>query len=152
MMICVFLYLGLYNWHHLFYLILILVGKFTLVGVLISIAVLFWLLAFTIGLSFLTSALQVKYRDVNFLVQTVLILWFYATPVLYNLSLIPKTVLPFFYLNPLTSIFEILHQSLLNQGSVDFKFVVINLAISLLVIGLGAFLFKKEQKHFVDWL
>jgi len=136
----------------LFFLVLLVVGKFSIWGVLITITVLIWLLVFTIGLSLLTSCLQVKYRDVNFFVQTVLILWFYATPVLYNLSLIPKALFPIFSLNPLTSIFEILHQSLLQQGSLDIQILIINFAISLFVIFIGIFLFKREYKYFVDWL
>lgn len=136
----------------LFLLILMFLGKLSLLGVLISIPVLIWLLTFTMGLSLLTSALQVKYRDINFFVQTVLILWFYATPVIYNLSVIPKALLPFFLLNPLTSIFEILHQSLLQQGHINIEILIINILTSLLIVFLGVFLFKKEHRYFVDWL
>src|SRR3972149_7221596 len=38
------------------------------------------LITFTVGLALFTTALNVRFRDVNFFVQAVLILWFYATP------------------------------------------------------------------------
>src|SRR5690606_1093029 len=45
------------------------------------------LLTFTIGLSLFTSSLNVRFRDVNFIVQLSVMLWFYATPVIYALNL-----------------------------------------------------------------
>jgi ABC-type polysaccharide/polyol phosphate export permease len=121
-------------------------------GAILSIFVLVWLLVFTVGLSLLTSSMQIKYRDVNFFVQTFLILWFYATPVLYNLSLIPKPLTGFFSLNPLTSIFELLHVFLLKQGTLDTKILVVNVVESVIIVFLGVRVFRKESKYFVDWL
>jgi len=136
----------------LFFIILLFLGKLDVWAVVLSTPVLIWLLFFTVGLSLLTSSLQVKYRDVNFFVQTALILWFYVTPVLYNLSLIPKELFPVFALNPLTSIFEILHHLLFKQGVIDYRIIAINLLLSILIVFLGIYIFKKEHKYFVDWL
>jgi ABC-2 type transport system permease protein len=120
--------------------------------ILLVVPALIWLLAFTIGLSLLTASLQVRFRDINFFVQTLLILWFYATPVLYTLSLIPKTLYPLFAINPLTSIFEIMHLSLLGQGVVNNQIVFLNLSTSVLVTFVGIFIYKRKYKFFVDWL
>src|SRR3989344_6014787 len=49
------------------------------------------LLLFTVGLSLLTSALNVRFRDVNFFVQALLIIWFYATPIVYKSNAIANT-------------------------------------------------------------
>ena len=136
----------------LFFIVLVVLGKFELWGALLVIPVLIWLLVFTLGLSLLASSLQVKYRDVNFFVQTILILWFYVTPVLYNLSIIPPRFLPLFALNPLTSIFELLHNLLFKQGVINYQIIASNLLISFLVVVLGILVFKKEYKYFVDWL
>ena len=106
----------------------------------------------TIGLSLLTVSFNVKYRDINFFVQTILILWFYATPVLYNLSLVPESLNLLFSLNPLTSIFEIMHYSLLGRGLIEAKIVIANIVLSLVIVFLGVFAFKRERKYFVDWL
>ena len=136
----------------LFLIVLIALQNVTFPQVLLLIPALIWLLVFTIGFSLLAASLNVKYRDVNFFVQTLLILWFYATPIIYSLSIVPPKLLPFFSLNPLTSIFELLRISLLNQGSLNYQTTIMNLAISVVVVLIGFFTFKKEVRTFVDWL
>jgi len=136
----------------LFLIILIVFQGVTLPQVLFLIPALIWLLVFTLGFSLLTASLNVKYRDVNFLVQTLLILWFYATPIVYSLSIVPPKLLPFFSLNPLTSVFELLHISLLNQGSLNYQIAISNIVISAAVVLIGLFTFRKEFRTFVDWL
>ena len=131
--------------------ILFLAGP-TLKMILIAIPVFLWLLIFTIGISLLTASLNVKWRDVNFFVQTILLLWFYATPVLYSLELIPEKLYFIFALNPLTSIFEILHYSFLGQGVIDPVILSVNIVVSLFVFITGIFVFNKEKRFFVDWL
>ena len=120
--------------------------------VILVIPSLIWLLAFTIGISLLTSALYVRFRDINFLVQTALALWFYGTPILYNLTLIPAGFRFLFALNPLTSIFELFHFSVLNQGVVDYQIAILNLLSSIIIIVFGIVIFRKQNRYFVDWL
>jgi len=136
----------------LLFMILVPLGKIAFPQVLLLIPALLWILVFTVGISLFFASLNVRFRDVNFFVQTLLILWFYATPVLYSLNLIPDKLYPLFSLNPLSSIFELFHFSLLGQGVVSQEIMVSNLAISLIIIFLGIAMFKKEQKYFVDWL
>src|SRR6185369_14544016 len=71
------------------------------------------LLLFTIGVNLLTSALDVRFRDINFFVQAVLILWFYATPVIYSFTQIPRDILWLWRFNPLTSILQLYQHALL---------------------------------------
>lgn len=136
----------------LFFIILIFLDKIIFPQVLLVIPALIWLLIFTIGLSLLSASLNVRYRDINFIVQTIIILWFYITPVVYNLNLIPQEFHLVFSINPLTSIFELLHFSLLNQGIVNRETIFMNLIVSFLIVLLGVIIFKKEHKFFVDWL
>jgi len=136
----------------LFIIILIFMQKIIFPQVLLIIPALIWLLAFTIGFSLLTASLNVKYRDINFFVQTILILWFYITPVLYDLTVIPGALYPILALNPLTTLFEIMRISLLNQGSVVYQIAIYNLVISGLVIFAGFYIYRKTNQYFTDWL
>jgi len=115
-------------------------------------ASLLWLFLFTCGASLLTTALNVKYRDINFFVQALVILWFYATPVIYSTQILPEKFLPLFQLNPLTYPFEMLRFSLITPSLPQLSIFFTNAAISLLIILLGIFIFKKESKTFSDWL
>ena len=50
------------------------------------------LVLFTLGVTLITSAINVFYRDVNPVVQIGLQLWLYLTPVAYPLSAVPGTI------------------------------------------------------------
>lgn len=110
------------------------------------------LLIFTMGISLLASTLQVKYRDINFFIQSILIVWFYATPIIYNLSLIPKNFRVIHYLNPLSYIFELFHVSIFRQPLPPLNLLISNLSIVFLITAFGVYFYKKEHKFFVDWL
>lgn len=112
----------------------------------------FWLLVFTSGFSLLSSSLNVKYRDVNFFVQALVILWFYATPVIYSLQILPQNYLPLFQLNPIAYPFEMFRSSLIATPLPSTKILIANLGISLMITLLGILAFKKESKTFSDWL
>ena len=59
-------------------------------------------LVLTAGLALLVSALTVHFRDVRDLLQNLLTLWFFATPIIYPLSLAPSNVQRLLGLNPFT--------------------------------------------------
>lgn len=136
----------------LFSLVLLSLDLIAISKLVLIVPALTWLLLFTIGLSLLTASLQVRFRDISFFVQTLLTLWFYATPILYSLSLLPESLRPLFAINPLTSIFELMHIAFLNQGVFEYQFALYNLVISIAVILTGIHVFRKEHKLFVDRL
>lgn len=121
-------------------------------AVLLLLFVLLWLLFFTCGLSLLTSTLNVRYRDVNFFIQALVILWFYATPIMYSLENLPPRFIFLFRLNPLTYPFEILRFSLLGSIHLPNEIFFINFIISIFLTIAGCLIFKKESKYFSDWL
>ena len=53
--------------------------------------VLVLVVAFSVGTGFLLAALNARYRDVSYLVQVALNLLFYATPIIYPITLVPET-------------------------------------------------------------
>jgi len=110
-----------------------------------------WLTMLTSGLSLLTAALNVKFRDVNFVVQAFIPLWFYATPVVYTLSLLPERFYPLFYLNPITAIIEAFHSVLLFQKPAALELWPISIIISLVLLYVGVWTFNYEKKWFDDW-
>jgi len=110
------------------------------------------LVLFTSGLSLLVSSLNVRFRDVNLIIQLAVVLWFYATPVVYALNLLPVFLRPFFYLNPMTAIIELFHYALMGLPITSIEFNWISLLIIFYVFYLGIKIFKKESKNFDDWL
>ena len=136
----------------LFLVFLVITSRFYLPGIFLLILGIIWLLVFTIGLSMIMATLQVKYRDISFFVKSILILWFYATPILYDLTMIPKKLYIVFSFNPLTSVFEIFHLAVLNKGVLIDEILIINFLLTLLIVVFGVVIFARENKYFVDWL
>jgi lipopolysaccharide transport system permease protein len=110
-----------------------------------------WLTLLTSGLSLLFSSLNVKWRDVNFGVQALMPLWFYATPVVYSLELLPRWLNRWIYLNPMTAIVEMLRWTTLGMP-IEWSAVAISLISTLAVLVIGVVVFKKESPFFDDWL
>lgn len=110
------------------------------------------LFVFTTGLSLLTAALNVKYRDMNFFVQAILTIWFYATPIVYSIKVIPYELIWIWRLNPMTSIVQLFQNALISAPAPGPAMLLSNLTVTILVAIIGIGTFKRESKYFDDWL
>jgi lipopolysaccharide transport system permease protein len=108
------------------------------------------LVVFTVGLTLVTSAVNVFYRDVNPVVTIALQLWLYLTPVAYPLTAVSEQYRPLFMLNPLSAIVEGFRSSLVFGRAPDWNLVAISLAISVSLFGLAFAMFKRMDKYFAD--
>jgi lipopolysaccharide transport system permease protein len=108
------------------------------------------LIAFTIGMTLTTSALNVFYRDVNPVVQISLQLWLYLTPVAYPLSAVPEKYRWFFLLNPLTAVVEGLRAVLIFGRAPDWQITAISAAMIVALLIVSATMFKRMDKYFAD--
>lgn len=136
----------------LFLIPLAFLGTITFMSFVYFVIGLCMLCAFTVGLSLLTSALNVRFRDINFLVQAILIIWFYATPVIYSLAQIPTQIVWLWRLNPLTSTMQIMQHALVSSALPEQDILITNLFIIIIISALGFLTFYKESKNFDDWL
>jgi ABC-2 type transport system permease protein len=64
------------------------------------------LFVLALSLSFLLSALYVKYRDITYIWEIVLQAGFYATPILYPLTNVPIQYQKWFFINPMAQIIQ----------------------------------------------
>ncbi|MEK7543659.1 MAG: ABC transporter permease [Patescibacteria group bacterium] len=110
------------------------------------------LLSFTVGLSLLTASLNVRFRDVSFFISALLIVWFYATPVMYALTMIPPRFLWLWRFNPLTSILQLLQMAILGLPGPGPAMLLSNIGVILIIAILGISVFQRESRYFDDWL
>lgn len=113
---------------------------------------LFNLIFVTSGLSLLLAALNVKHRDVEFMFSAILPLWFYATPVIYSLTILPKTLAWVFYLNPLTGVVDIFRYSILGIVPYSFFACIFSFLLSFLIFILAWLYFRKRSISFNDFM
>lgn len=113
--------------------------------------VLFAQTLFTWGLANLFAGLSVFIRDTREFLNIVLMMWFFSTPIIYPLSMVPETIRPFMSLNPMTLVVEAYRMVfLLNEIPSNIFFYMIGLAI--LSYSLGAWFFTKAKPAFADVL
>ncbi|MCX8009471.1 MAG: ABC transporter permease [Patescibacteria group bacterium] len=136
----------------LFLLSIVFIGKLSFFGVFIGACSFVLLLLFTAGLSLLTSSLNVRFRDVSFFVQAILIVWFYATPIVYSLELIPRDLLWLWRLNPMTSILQLLQYSFVDGAPPGPAMLTANTTMIFFIVILGIVVFRRESRFFDDWV
>lgn len=117
---------------------------------LLAPAFLVMLVCFTIGVTLLTSAFNVFYRDVNPVVQIALQLWLYVTPVAYPLSAVPDRFRPMYVLNPLSAIVEGLRSSILFGRAPDWTLAAASSTVIVLLLVAAFVTFKRMDKYFAD--
>jgi ABC-type polysaccharide/polyol phosphate export permease len=94
----------------------------------------------------------VRFRDIAFFVSALLIVWFYASPIVYSLTMIPRNILWLWRLNPLTSILQIIQHALLGLPGPGPAMLAFNTGVIAVITTLGIYIFLKESKNFDDWL
>ncbi|RYZ82643.1 MAG: ABC transporter permease [Proteobacteria bacterium] len=94
------------------------------------------------GVAMILGLLYVFLQDLKHITSLVMQLWFYATPVLYHVEMVPEKYRWAIYLNPVGTAFVSIHQ-ILSEGiwpsPVDFG---VSLAWSLFIIGIALVTFK----------
>ncbi len=116
----------------------------------------FLLLAMVTALGFglWLSALNVRYRDINYLVPFLVQIWMYLTPVIYASTLIPERFRFLLALNPMTGVVEGFRWALLGAHLEDAAapggLFVVSIVIALLVLASGLVFFRNTEKTFAD--
>jgi ABC-type polysaccharide/polyol phosphate export permease len=105
---------------------------------------------FTLGLSYPLAALNLFFHDVRFLVGVTLTLWFYLTPVIYPVDLVPEKYQFVYDLNPMSLFINAYRRVLLHGEGPGLEKVALGLAIALATFLIGYYLFKKMEPGFAD--
>jgi len=103
----------------------------------------------TAGLGLFLSALNVQYRDVNYVVPFVTQMAFFLTPVLYPASGAPGKLKIFLMLNPMSGMVEGFRHALLGS-EVSWQLVGISTGLSLFLFVAGLFFFRRLVRTFSD--
>jgi len=107
-------------------------------------------LIFTLGLALPLAAMNLFFHDVRFLVGVALNLWFYLTPVLYPVDIIPEQYRWIFDINPMAIFIHAYRRVLLHGDAPDLDRMAVGLVMSLVMFILGYYVFKKLEPGFAD--
>ncbi len=138
----------------------VLIGMMAFYGIAPTPAVV-WLPAFillamatALGFGLWLSALNVRYRDINYLIPYLVQVGMYLTPVIYGSSLIPERFRFLLALNPMTGVVEGFRWALLGNHLADAQppgaLFPVSIAITLLILVSGAIFFRHTERTFAD--
>jgi lipopolysaccharide transport system permease protein len=114
---------------------------FALLAVLAAIAASIWL-----------AALNVKYRDVRFVVPFLIQFGLFVTPLVYPSSLVPEAWRWFYALNPMASVVDGFRWSLTGTPAPTLEMMVASTAAVLVALALGLRYFQRMERVFADVL
>lgn len=133
----------------------ILIGMMFFYGYAPTVNVL-WLPAFillalltALGVGLWFSAINVKYRDVRYVIPFLIQLWLFASPVVYSSSLLPERFQIIYGLNPMAGVIEGFRWALLGTEPPGSLIAVSVIMVVALLIS-GAFYFRRSEKTFAD--
>ncbi len=105
---------------------------------------------FMYGLTLFISAFNLLYRDIQYLLTLVLLVWMYLTPVIYPTELFPDRYRWIFQINPMAVIINAYRQTILGGGIPNLMSLSIALVLSLGILFVAYRIFKKLEGSFAD--
>ncbi len=106
-------------------------------------------LVLTAAVGTLFSALNVKYRDVKFVLPFVLQIWMIASPIFYPASLLPEKWRYVFAVNPLVGVIEGFRAAVFG-GEFDGRLIAVSGVSLVLIVIISLAVFKKMEDEFAD--
>ena len=104
------------------------------------------------GIAFILSSLTVYARDVEHIVNVIVMALFYGTPIVYTLDMLPSKFQALLYLNPMTSIIDAYRSVLYYHQLPNFFQLGLIALVSIIIFMFGLSVFRKLQRNFVEEL
>ncbi|GAA4451909.1 ABC transporter permease [Novipirellula rosea] len=110
------------------------------------------LLAFmtSLGVGLWLSAMNVRYRDVRYVLPFITQLWMFATPVVYPSSMLDEPWRTLYGINPMVGVVEGFRWALAGTDTAPGPMIAVSTVVSTLILISGAFYFRRMEKSFAD--
>jgi lipopolysaccharide transport system permease protein len=102
-----------------------------------------------LGLGLACASLNVFFRDVRSILVLGLQIWFYASPILYPVTVVPEEFRSLYFLNPMAGVIEA-YRAVLLYSSLPGPYLILSAAISLIIFIGGYWLFKRVEFRIAD--
>lgn len=102
-----------------------------------------------LGIGIGCAAINIFYRDVDPLIRLVVQIWFYASPIIYPVTLVPARLRDLYYLNPMAGVIEG-YRDILLKGVAPGPHLWTSAITALIVLIAGYWLFKRLENRFAD--
>jgi len=105
---------------------------------------------FVAGFVFIISSLVVYVRDLQFAIGTLSIIFYFITPIYFEINQTTGVLSETILLNPFTYFIELFHQSLFYYNIPNYDCLLIASVISIVTLLIGYYTFKKLEGGFAE--
>ena len=110
---------------------------------------LLFIVFFSLGVGLVLAAITVKFRDIMHLYSVFITALMYLTPVIYPMTILPEWLEKIVLLNPITNILIMFRDVMLNNTVFDLSSIVVALMETMVMLGVGLWVFYKNQDQFI---
>jgi lipopolysaccharide transport system permease protein len=103
------------------------------------------------GVGGFLAAINVKYRDVRYIVPFFMQLWMFATPVIYSASLVPARWCVWLALNPMAGYIEAFRAVCFDKP-LDWSSLAVSTFVTLAVVAVAVRAFRSVEQTFADYI
>ncbi len=103
-----------------------------------------------LGVGFWLSALNVEYRDVAYTMPFLNQFWFFITPVVYPITVVPENLRVLYGMNPMVGVVEGFRWALLGTENASATLIASSTAVAIVLFLTGIIWFRRRERTFVD--
>jgi lipopolysaccharide transport system permease protein len=102
-----------------------------------------------LGSGLILASINVKYRDVRYILPYFIQLLLFVTPVIYSASIAGKYswILAF---NPMSGVIQTARAAFLHTAPINWLLITISIVTSIAILVVGTIIFKKTERYFAD--
>lgn len=108
--------------------------------------------AAALGVSTALSAINVRFRDVRYVVPFAIQLWLFASPVVYPSSLLSEPWRTLSAINPMVGVVEGFRWATLGQGDAPWELIGISAVSACVLLFAGLAYFDRVERRFADFV
>lgn len=110
------------------------------------------LLALTIslGVSLWFSAMNVRFRDIGYIVPFITQIWLFSTPIVYPSSLLSEPWKTLYGINPMSGVVEGFRWALLSTDTAPQPIIIVSSLVAFSILIGGLMYFRRMEKTFAD--
>lgn len=103
-----------------------------------------------VGVGLWLSALNVLYRDINYILPFLTQFWMFLTPIAYPSSMVPQRFQVLYALNPMTGVVEGFRWALLGSGQAPGNMTLVSSLVAIILLVTGMIYFRRMERQFAD--
>lgn len=103
-----------------------------------------------LGVGLWLSAMNVRFRDVRYIVPFLVQIWMFATPIAYSSTLLSQPWRTVYALNPMVGVVDGFRWSLLGTATAPGLTLIASSSVAVVLLASGAFYFRRMERRFAD--